>query len=148
MATHSSVIAWRIPGMGKPSGLPSMGSHRVGHDWSDLAAAAAAVVFYYTYTYRIFFIHSSVSGYLGCLHIMAIINSAAINIGVHVSFWIKVFIFSVYIPRIGIGGSYGNSTFNFVRKLHTVHHSGFTLAFTHNFVFSVVFDKYTIILLL
>ena len=40
MATHSSVLAWRIPGTGKPGGLPSMGSHRVGHDWSDLAAAA------------------------------------------------------------------------------------------------------------
>ena len=42
MATHSSVLAWRIPGMGKPGGLPSMGSHRVGHDWSDLVAAVAA----------------------------------------------------------------------------------------------------------
>ena len=40
MATHSSALAWRIPGTGKPGGLPSMGSHRVGHDWSDLAAAA------------------------------------------------------------------------------------------------------------
>ena len=40
MATHSSVVAWRIPGTGKPGGLPSMGSQRVGHDWSDLAAAA------------------------------------------------------------------------------------------------------------
>ena len=38
MATHSSVLAWRIPGTGEPGGLPSMGSHRVGHDWSDLAA--------------------------------------------------------------------------------------------------------------
>ena len=37
MATHSSVLAWRIPGMGEPGGLPSMGSYRVGHDWSDLA---------------------------------------------------------------------------------------------------------------
>ena len=45
MATHSSVLAWRIPGTAEPGGLPSMGSHRVGHDWSDLAAAAAA----YTY---------------------------------------------------------------------------------------------------
>ena len=43
MATHSSALAWRIPGMVEPGGLPSMGSHRVGHDWSDLAAAAAAV---------------------------------------------------------------------------------------------------------
>ena len=38
MANHSSVLAWRIPGMGEPGGLPSTGSHRVGHDWSDLAA--------------------------------------------------------------------------------------------------------------
>ena len=43
MATHSSILAWRIPGMGEPGGLPSMGSHRVGHDWSDLAVAAAAL---------------------------------------------------------------------------------------------------------
>ena len=42
MATLSSVLAWRIPGMGEPGGLPSMGSHRVGHNSSDLAAAAAA----------------------------------------------------------------------------------------------------------
>ena len=42
MATHSSVLAWRIPGTGFSDGLPSMGSHRVGHDWSNLAAAAAA----------------------------------------------------------------------------------------------------------
>ena len=41
MATHSSVLAWKIPGLGEPGGLPSLGSHRVGHDWSNLAAAAA-----------------------------------------------------------------------------------------------------------
>ena len=41
MATHSNVLVWRIPGTGEPGGLLSMGSHRVGHDWSDLAAAAA-----------------------------------------------------------------------------------------------------------
>ena len=41
METHSSVLTWRIPGMGEPDGLPSMGSHKVPHDWSDLAAAAA-----------------------------------------------------------------------------------------------------------
>ena len=40
MATHSSVLAWRIPGTGEPGGLPSKGSHRVRHDWSNLAAAA------------------------------------------------------------------------------------------------------------
>ena len=42
MATHSSVLAWRIPGTTEPGGLPSLGLHRVRHDWSDLAAAAAA----------------------------------------------------------------------------------------------------------
>ena len=42
MATHSNILAWRIPGTGEPGGLPSTGSHRVRHDWSDLAAAAAA----------------------------------------------------------------------------------------------------------
>ena len=48
MATHSSVLSWRIPGTGDPDGLPSMGSHRVRHDWSDLAAAAAIC---WTFTY-------------------------------------------------------------------------------------------------
>ena len=43
MATYSSVLAWRILGMGEPVGLPPMGSHRLGHDWSDLAAAAASI---------------------------------------------------------------------------------------------------------
>ena len=44
MATHSSVLAWRIPGMGEPGGLASMRSHRVGHDGSDLAVAAAGSI--------------------------------------------------------------------------------------------------------
>ena len=43
MATHSSVLAWRIPGTGEPGGLPSMRSHRIRHDWSDLAVAADVV---------------------------------------------------------------------------------------------------------
>ena len=44
MATHSSVLAWRIPGMGEPGGLPSIGSHRVGHNWSNLAAAGSSEI--------------------------------------------------------------------------------------------------------
>ena len=51
MATHSSVLAWRIPGMGEPGGLPSMGSHRVGHDGSDLAAAAAFFIVQLSHPY-------------------------------------------------------------------------------------------------
>jgi len=48
MATHSSVLAWRIPGMGEPSRLLSMGSHRVSHDWSELAAAAVYISQWYS----------------------------------------------------------------------------------------------------
>ena len=51
MATHSSVLAWRIPGTGEPGGLPSMGSHRVRHDWSDSSAAAAAREYMYKWLY-------------------------------------------------------------------------------------------------
>ena len=50
MATHSSVLACRIPGTGKPGGLPSMGLHRVGHDWNDLAAAVAAAAVLYMFS--------------------------------------------------------------------------------------------------
>ena len=52
MTAHSSVLAWRIPGMGEPGGLLSMGSHRVRHDWGDLAAAAA-FIFHSTDTYQL-----------------------------------------------------------------------------------------------
>ena len=47
LVEHSSILAWRIPGTGEPRGLPSMGSHRVGQDWSDLAVVAAADAKYY-----------------------------------------------------------------------------------------------------
>ena len=65
MATHSSVLAWRIRGTGEPGGLPSMGSHVVGHDWSDLAAAAAAVcVKYQLLLLKYFYILSTLQKYL------------------------------------------------------------------------------------
>ena len=51
MATHSSVLAWRIPGTGKPGELPSMGLHRVEHDWGDFEAAAATAAAAYTLLY-------------------------------------------------------------------------------------------------
>ena len=59
------------------------------------------------YIYHNFFIHSSISGYLGCFHVLAIINSAAVNNGIHVSF--SILNSSGYMPRSGIAGSYGGS---------------------------------------
>ena len=63
--------------------------------------------------YHIFFIHSSVDEHLGCFHILAVVNNAAMNFGVHVSFQISAFGFLGHIPRRGIARSYGSSIFSF-----------------------------------
>ena len=85
-----------------------------------------------------FFIHSSVNGYLGSFNVLAIVNSASMNTGVHVSF--SVLVSSGYMPRSGIAGLYGGFIPSYLRNFHIVFHNGCINLHSHQQYKSIAFS--------
>ena len=103
MATHSSILAWKIPWTKEPDSLQFIGLKTVGNNWTTIT---------FTSFYHIFFIHSSVDGHLDCFHVLAIVNRVVVNIGIQVSIWIMIF--SGLMASSGIAGS----SWHLVPSLH------------------------------
>ena len=130
---------------GKPGVLQSMGLQRFGHNWATklnwmVNHVVARVRFFFALHdwiilqcmyIHILFIHSSINGHLGRFYLSALVNNAAVNMGVQIYVSVHAFNSSGYVPRSAIARSNANSVFNFLKNCYTVFHGGYTILHSH-----------------
>ena len=141
MATHSSIIAWKIPRTEDPGGLQSMGLQRVGHDWATSLSLLSLSMFSrlfqviacisISFLFIVESIHLAVDRHLGYFHFGATMKKAATNIHVQVFTWTYDFSSPGHTPRSGIAGPHSNSIFNILKNHQNFSQSRYSILHSH-----------------